>query len=45
MKKVILAAFAVLTLAACTGSYSEGKCNYDYLLHPALSITRIVGCK
>lgn len=44
MKKAILALFALTTLAACTGSYHDGKCDYDYLIHPALSVTRIVGC-
>jgi len=44
MKKVVLIGFAVLVLGACTGSYREGKCDYDYLLHPQISITRLVGC-
>lgn len=45
MKKVLLALFAVATLAACTGSYRQGACEYDYLLHPQISITRLVGCQ
>jgi len=44
MKKVILASLALLSLAACTGSYHDGKCDYDYLLVPALSISRMLGC-
>lgn len=44
MKKALLALFAVLTLASCTGSYHQGNCDYDYLLHPAISITRLIGC-
>ena len=45
MKKLILLTFAVLTLAACTGSYRQGNCDYDYLIHPQISITRLVGCQ
>ena len=44
MKKAMLLGFAVLTLGACTGSYREGKCDFDYILHPMISVTRIVGC-
>jgi len=44
MKKLLLLGFAVLTLAACTGAYKDGKCDYHYLLHPKISITRAVGC-
>lgn len=44
MKKVLLALLAVTALTACTGSYRQGNCDYDYLLHPAISITRLVGC-
>lgn len=44
MKKVVLALFAVLTLSACTGAYHQGNCDYHYLLHPAISVSRIIGC-
>ena len=43
MKKLILALFAVLTLAACTGSYKSGNCEYDFLLHKDISISKIIG--
>ena len=45
MKKLLLLGFALLTLGACTGSYNEGKCEYDYLLHPKISISRAIGCQ
>jgi len=43
MKKIILALFAVLTLAACTGSYKSGNCEYDFLFHKDLSISKWIG--
>lgn len=43
MKKVMLALFAVLTLAACTGSYKQGNCEYDFLLHKDISISKWIG--
>ena len=43
MKKVILALFAVMTLAACTGSYKSGNCEYHFLLHKDISISKIIG--
>lgn len=43
MKKVILALFAVMTLAACTGSYKSGNCEYDFLLHKDISVSKIIG--
>lgn len=43
MKKLLLALFAVLTLAACTGSYKSGNCEYDFLLHKDISISKIIG--
>jgi hypothetical protein len=43
MKKVILALFAVLTLAACTGSYKSGNCEYDFLFHKDISISKWIG--
>ncbi|MDU4092203.1 MAG: YhfL family protein [Pantoea sp.] len=42
--------FAILgallaTLTGCTGSvYNKQKnCDYDYLLHPAISVSKIIG--
>ena len=43
MKKLLLALFAVMTLAACTGSYKSGNCEYDFLLHKDISISKIIG--
>ena len=43
MKKIMLALFAVLTLAACTGSYKSGNCEYDFLLHKDISVSKIIG--
>ena len=43
MKKMMLALLAVLTLAACTGSYKSGNCEYDFLLHKDISISKIIG--
>ena len=43
MKKLLLALFAVLTLAACTGSYRSGNCEYDFLLHKDISISKLIG--
>lgn len=47
--KSIFKLFAVVavvsTLTACTG-HVENKnksCGYDYLLHPAISISRVIG--
>ncbi|MBW7732366.1 YhfL family protein [Enterobacter hormaechei] len=33
------------TLTACTGHVQNTKnnCSYDYLLHPAISISKIIG--
>ncbi|HOY47039.1 MAG TPA: DUF4223 family protein [Alphaproteobacteria bacterium] len=42
MKKVLLIAGAVLTLAACTGSYKSGNCEYDFLLHKDISISKLI---
>ncbi|GLR08367.1 DUF4223 domain-containing protein [Mixta theicola] len=43
-KFAILSAFLV-TLTGCTGSVynKEKNCDYDYLLHPAVSISKIIG--
>ncbi|MBR3511247.1 MAG: DUF4223 family protein [Alphaproteobacteria bacterium] len=43
MKKVLLALFAVLTLAACGGYYKQGNCEYEFLLHKDISISKIIG--
>jgi outer membrane lipopolysaccharide assembly protein LptE/RlpB len=48
MKKIVkIAALiaAVATLTACTGHVQNkaNNCSYDYLLHPAISISKIVG--
>lgn len=43
MKKVILALFAVLTLSACMGHYKQGNCEYDFLLHKDISISKLIG--
>ena len=44
MKKVILALFAVVVLSACTGSYkASNNCEYDFLFHKDVSISKIIG--
>lgn len=48
MSKVIkfsLLAIAISVISGCTGSvYNKQKnCDYDYLLHPAISISKIIG--
>lgn len=48
MKKMIKAAAVLLalsTLTACTGHVENRNktCSYDYLLHPAISISKIIG--
>ncbi len=43
MKKALLALFAVMTLAACTGAYKSGNCEYHFLLHKDISVSKIVG--
>ncbi|MCL2338919.1 MAG: YhfL family protein [Proteobacteria bacterium] len=44
MKKLLLLGFAVLTLSACMGRYHDGRCDYDYFLHPQISFSRLIGC-
>lgn len=42
----VASVIAVLSmLTACTGSVynKEKNCDYDYLLHPAISISKIIG--
>lgn len=43
MKKLILASLVLVGLSACTGSYKQGKCEYDFLLHKDISISKIIG--
>ncbi|MFJ2976916.1 DUF4223 family protein [Kluyvera sp. NPDC087067] len=48
MKNMLKAAAVVLalsTLTACTGTIQNKNktCSYDYLLHPAISISKIIG--
>ncbi|EJK3490050.1 DUF4223 family protein [Salmonella enterica] len=40
-----LVAVAITVLSGCTGSvYNKQKdCDYDYLFHPAVSISKIIG--
>lgn len=47
LAKIALVAGILTTLTACTGHVQNTKnnCSYDYLLHPAISISRIIdGC-
>ncbi|EBF1559236.1 DUF4223 domain-containing protein [Salmonella enterica] len=43
--KMTLVAVAITVLSGCTGSvYNKQKdCDYDYLFHPAVSISKIIG--
>ncbi|QHM72252.1 YhfL family protein [Mixta intestinalis] len=43
--KVAVLAAVLATLTGCTGSVynKEKNCDYDYLLHPAISISKIIG--
>jgi hypothetical protein len=43
MKKAIIALFALTVLGACTGSYKSENCQYDFLFHKDISISRIIG--
>lgn len=48
MKTLIKASLiftAVAVLSGCTGSVynKEQNCNYDYLLHPAVSLSKVIG--
>ncbi|EBD6954996.1 YhfL family protein [Salmonella enterica] len=40
--KIAVVAGVLATLTACTG-HIENNCSYDYLLHPAISISKIIG--
>lgn len=43
--KIALIASFITVMTGCTGSvYNKEKdCNYDYLLHPAVSISKMIG--
>ncbi|KNC90206.1 MULTISPECIES: YhfL family protein [Trabulsiella] len=43
--KIIALLGALSTLTACTGHIDNKSknCSYDYLLHPAISISKIIG--
>lgn len=43
--KIIVVGSILATLTACTGRIENTKnnCSYDYLLHPAISISKIIG--
>lgn len=43
--KVALVGAVLATLTACTGHIEnrDKNCSYDYLLHPAISISKIIG--
>ncbi|MEG2991955.1 MAG: YhfL family protein [Citrobacter sp.] len=43
--KITIAAGILATLTACTGHIENTKnnCSYDYLFHPAISISKIIG--
>ncbi|EMH4165351.1 YhfL family protein [Pluralibacter gergoviae] len=48
MKKLmsfVLLGAVVATLSGCTGSIynKEKNCDYDYLFHPAISISKMIG--
>ncbi|BDH47689.1 hypothetical protein TUM12370_37330 [Salmonella enterica subsp. enterica serovar Choleraesuis] len=44
LKATIVAAL-LTTLTGCTGSIynKEKNCDYDYLLHPAISLSKMIG--
>ncbi|CAK9885552.1 MAG: hypothetical protein XXXJIFNMEKO3_01952 [Candidatus Erwinia impunctatus] len=43
--KFAILASVVAILSGCTGrvTNAEKNCDYDYLLHPAISISKIIG--
>lgn len=43
--KIIAVVFVISAISGCTGSVynKEKNCDYDYLLHPAVSISKIIG--
>ncbi|URQ60174.1 YhfL family protein [Pantoea alhagi] len=43
--KIVILGALLATLTGCTGRVynKEKNCNYDYLLHPAISVSKIIG--
>lgn len=43
--KLVTFTSLLVTLTACTGHVENKKnnCTYDYLLHPAISISKLIG--
>ncbi|HEI3539044.1 TPA: YhfL family protein [Escherichia coli] len=43
--RITTVAVAMTLLSGCTGSVynKEKNCEYDYLLHPAISVSKIIG--
>jgi hypothetical protein len=43
--KITMLFAVVATLSACTGRIEnrDKTCSYDYLLHPAISISKVIG--
>ncbi|WP_073981040.1 YhfL family protein [Erwinia sp. ErVv1] len=43
--KITLLTAVIATLSGCSGSVynKEKNCDYNYLLHPAISISKIIG--
>lgn len=43
--KMIIVGSVLATLTACTGHIENKKnnCSYDYLLHPAISVSKVIG--
>ncbi|MCU6345299.1 YhfL family protein [Escherichia coli] len=43
--KITAIAAGLALLSGCTGSVynKEKNCGYDYLLHPAISVSKIIG--
>jgi hypothetical protein len=43
--KITMLLAVVATLSACTGRIEnrDKTCSYDYLLHPAISISKVIG--
>ncbi|MGY0147472.1 YhfL family protein [Edwardsiella tarda] len=43
--KIVVLGAALATLTACTGSIKNksNNCSYDYLLHPAISLSKVIG--
>ena len=43
--KMVMAGAILVSLTACTGHIEnkQKNCSYDYLLHPAISISKVIG--